>query len=161
MKPKLWKYFHISFRAGIALKWLNGLLETAGGLVLLIVSNQQITDFIYRFFAHEILEDPADFFANILMRLSSQLSPSTQLFAAIFLLSHGIVKLILATAIWLNKLWAFPISGIVLSALVVYQIIRITATHSVVLILLTIIDIAIIAMLWPEYKHLVSQRKVW
>ncbi len=158
MKPKLWRYFHISFRVGIALKWLNGLLETAGGLVLLIVSNQQITDFIYRLFVHELRVDPTDFFANILIRLSSQLSPPTQLFAAIFLLSHGLVKLILATAIWLNKLWAFPVSGLVLSAMVVYQIIRITATHSVVLILLTIIDIVIIAMLWPEYKHLASQR---
>jgi uncharacterized membrane protein len=93
------------------------------------------------------------------MKLSSGLSPGTQLFAAIFLLGHGVVKLILATAIWLNKLWAFPVAGLVLAGLVVYQIVRITSTHSIVLIGLTIIDIAIIVMLWPEYKHLTSRRK--
>jgi uncharacterized membrane protein len=159
MKPKVWKIFHIFFRTGIAFKWLNGLLETAGGLVLLIVTNQQIINFVYRLFRHELLEDPTDFFANILIRLSSHLTPGTQLFAAVFLLGHGIVKLILATSIWLNKLWAFPVAGLVLSGLVVYQIVRITSTHSIVLILLTIIDVAIIAMLWPEYKHLTSKRK--
>ena len=140
----------------IFFKGIDGLLETLSGIVLVSVSSQTITHLVYRLFGSELLE-PDDFITHYLVSLLTHLSVSTQAFVSIFLLGHGLVKLGLAASIWFNKLWAYPVAGIVLSVLVVYQVIRFSSSDSVLLLLLTFIDIMIIAMLRPEYKRLIAK----
>jgi uncharacterized membrane protein len=149
--------FHIGFRTGILFKGIDGILEIAGGLILACVSRRSIISFVYELFAGELSEDPNDFLANHILKLARHLSISAQIFAAFYLLAHGAIKLGLASAIWYNKLWSYPVAGVVLSGLVAYQIVRFSSTHSIILLVLTIIDILIIAMLKPEYDRLVGR----
>lgn len=137
----------------IFFKGIDGIIETLGGIVLASVSSQMITNLIYGLFGRELLE-PDDFLTHYIVKMSTHLSVSTQTFAAVFLLGHGLVKFGLATAIWFNRLWAYPLAGVILSLLILYQSIRFASTHSVLLLLLTVVDIIIVAMLRPEYKRL-------
>lgn len=49
--------------------------------------------------AHELAQDPHDFIARHLLHSASQLSRSTTLFGAIYLLSHGLAKVVLVIAV--------------------------------------------------------------
>ena len=149
---------HIFFRIMIFFKGIDGIFETLGGIVLASVSSQTITNFVYGLFGSELLE-PDDFLTHYIVKLLTHLSVSTQTFAIIFLLGHGLVKFGLATAIWFNKLWAYPLAGVILSIFVIYQVTRFSSTHSILLLLLTFVDIIIIAMLRPEYKRLCALNK--
>ena len=150
---------HILFRIGIFFKGLDGILEIAGGLFLLFITREEIIRFILTAFHHELTEDPDDFLINYLITMAGHLSLSTKTFASIYLIGHGLVKAGLVTALWRNKLWAYPIAGFVLTIYVIYQTIRLFSTHSLLLLLLTIIDIIILLFLRPEYKRLTNAAK--
>lgn len=150
---------HVVFRIAILGKGMDGGLETAGGIVLLLASRQYIRDVVQAAFRHELFEDPNDLVAGYLVQLAAGLSTSTKTFAAIYLLAHGVVKLGLATAIWRNRLWAYPLAGAALFLFVIYQFTRFIFTHSVVLLLLTFVDIVIIGLLPSEYHRLAKMKR--
>jgi len=149
---------HIFFRVTVLFKGIDGVVETIGGITLLIVNRQDIQHFIHMVLRHELLEDPNDPVANYLMRTAAGLSANTETFAALYLLVHGAVKLGLVTALWQHRLWAYPLAGVVLSLFVIYQGIRFSFTHSVVLLMLTVIDVVIIALLPGEYHRTAHRR---
>ena len=72
-------------------------------------------------------------------------------------LVHGVIKMGLVGAIWRKRLWAYPLTGVVFSLFVLYQVARYVFTRSLMLVLLTAVDIIIIALLPHEYRRL-SQR---
>jgi uncharacterized membrane protein len=97
-----------TFRISIGLKGLDGLLEIVGSVVLLFVAPATLQSWARTLTAHELAQDRHDFIATHLLHSASQLSRSTTLFAAIYLLSHGIAKVVLVIALLRNQLWAYP-----------------------------------------------------
>jgi uncharacterized membrane protein len=81
-----------------------------------------------------------------------------KLFVSLYLLSHGLTKVILVVALWMNALWAYPLTIVVFAAFSVYQMYRYSFTHSIVLLLLTIFDIAIIYLTWMEWREQETER---
>jgi uncharacterized membrane protein len=75
------------------------------------------------------------------------------LFGAIYLLTHGLVKVVLVTALLLNKLWAYPWMIVVLLLFIGYQLYRIALQPTAGLIALTVFDVAIVALTWREYAR--------
>ena len=148
---KLW---HILFLISIFFKGLDGVLEFAGGLVFLFLKHGAIIKYMSILFQPELAEDPNDIIANYLMNLAGHISSDTEFFAAIYLLVHGIVKISIVSGLYLRKLWVYPVAELILSLLVIYQIYRFSHTFSILLILLTIIDLFIIFLIQTEYKRL-------
>lgn len=148
---------HKIFRISILLKGIDSLLEIIGGFLLFLVSPRLIDNFVKLVFQHELIQDPNDLIGNLLINLSSNLSVGTQIFGAIYLLSHGIIKLALIIGLWERKLWTYIAAEIVFTIFIIYQIYRVTFTHSFYLILLTFLDIIIIILTWWEYKQLKKQ----
>lgn len=148
------------FRLSIGLKGIHATLENIGGLLLLIVPPSVITQIIVLSTQEELIQDPHDFIANYLLNFGSTLSLSTTIFGGLYLLSHGIVKIILVIALLKNKLWAYPWSLVVLGLFILYQLYRFTFTHSLGLIALTIFDLVVVWLIWKEYrivkKHLTT-----
>src|SRR5438034_381905 len=81
---------HIAFEIGVILKGLNGLLELIGGLLLLVFPPSTIQRFVVGLTHNELSKDPNDFIATHLRATAEHLSVSAQLFAALFLLLHGV-----------------------------------------------------------------------
>ncbi len=101
---------------------------------------------------NELSENPNDLFFKFLSQTAHSFSIGGQVFAALYLLSHGIVKLVLVYALLKEKLWAYPASLAVLGLFILYQTYQYILNHSVLLILLTIYDIIIMALIYNEYR---------
>jgi uncharacterized membrane protein len=142
------------FRLSVALKGLNAALEIVGGVALAAVSPAFIIHIVAFLTQDELTEDPRDFVANYLLRAASQMSLGGQLFTAIYLLSHGVIKLSLVWALLKYKLWAYPLSIAVFGAFIAYQIYRYTFTHGVGLIALSVFDLVVISLIYLEYRAL-------
>ena len=149
---------HESFRVSIILKGLHALIETIGGIVLLKVSPQTINRVVMSILTQNLSQDPHDFIATNLHRAFERLADGGSHFASWYLLSHGGVKLCLVVALLWNKLWAYPLMILMLSAFIGYQVYRISLTGSVPMILLTVFDLVVIVLVWIEYRQQIAHR---
>ena len=148
----------ISFRFSVALKGLNAALEIVGGTALAVVSPTFILRSVALLTQDELAEDPRDFIANYFLHAASHLSVSGQRFVAVYLFSHGVIKFGLVCALLKHKLWAYPLSLIVFSAFIVYQLYRFTFTHGLGLIALSLFDLMVIWLIYLEYRALKRDR---
>jgi uncharacterized membrane protein len=145
-----------TFEVGIVLKGLDGLLEVIGGLLLLVVSPATIDRVVSNLTQHELSEDPHDFLATHLLRTAHGLTGSAVLFGAVYLLAHGLVKVILVAALLKNQLWAYPWMIAFLGVFIVYQLYRLSLRASVGLTALTIFDAFIAWLTYREYRRLLA-----
>jgi uncharacterized membrane protein len=148
-----------TFRVSLILKGLDGVFELGGGVLLLVISSDQINAIVRLLTQHELSEDPKDFIANYLLHTAGGLTASTTLFGAIYLLLHGLVKVLLVTAVLLDKLWAYPWMIAFLIAFIVYQLYQIALSFSVGLTLLTAFDAFVVWLTVVEYRKHRAARK--
>jgi uncharacterized membrane protein len=141
-----------TFRISIALKGLDGLLEIIGGIVLLFVAPATLQHWARTLTAHELAQDRHDFIATHLLHSASQLSRSTTLFAAVYLLTHGIAKVVLVVALLRKQLWAYPWLIALLGVFIVYQLYRLSYGFSLGLALLTAFDAFVVWLTVLEYR---------
>ena len=142
-----------TFKIGLVLKGLDGILEVAGGILLLVLSPHAIQHLVRVLTAHELSEDPHDLIARYLLHSTAHLTTAITIFGAIYLLSHGIAKIVLVGLVLRDKLWAYPWLIVLLLAFIAYQLYRITAVHfSIGLTLLTIFDTFLVWLTWREYR---------
>ncbi len=158
MKPRIGSRFRPTdlldrtFEVGIILKGLDGALEVLGGLLLLLVSPATISRITTTLTQHELSEDPHDFIATHLLKTAHGLTGSAVHFGAYYLLSHGMVKIVLVVALLKNKLWAYPWMIAFLGVFIVYQAYRLTFRPSLGLAALTVFDILVAWLTVREYR---------
>lgn len=140
-----------AFEIGIVLKGLDGVLELVGGVLLLIVSPADINRIVGAVTQHELSEDPGDLIAGRLTQWSHGLTGSAVRFGAVYLLAHGIVKVVLVAALLRNRLWAYPWMIGFLLLFIGYQLYRIVLHPTAGLIALTVFDLAVVWLTWREY----------
>ncbi|MDQ0145966.1 DUF2127 domain-containing protein [Pseudarthrobacter niigatensis] len=149
-----------TFRISLILKGLDGVLELIGGVLLLLVTPAQINDLVRFLTQHELAQDPRDFVANTLVHLTANLSGSASLFGAVYLLLHGVVKIVLVWAVLREKLWAYPWMIAFLLVFIVYQGYRISVEFTWGMVLLTAFDIFIVWITWREYRIRRAQNRM-
>ena len=147
-----------AFEIGIVLKGLDGILETVGGLLLLVLTPETINRLVTRLTQHELSEDPHDFIAGHLLRSAHGLTGGAVTFAAVYLLLHGISKIVLVGALLRNKLWAYPWLIAFLLVFIVYQLYRIILSPTFGLSALTIFDALIVWLTWREWRKQTAAR---
>jgi uncharacterized membrane protein len=142
-----------TFKIGLVLKGLDGILEVAGGILLLFLTPHAIEHIVRALTAHELSQDPHDLVARYLLHTAGHLTKGTTLFGAIYLLSHGVAKIVLVALVLKDKLWAYPWLIALLLAFIGYQLYQIIAVHfSVGLAALTVFDAALVWLTWREYR---------
>lgn len=142
-----------TFRIGLVLKGLDGILEVIGGILLLFLSPHAIQHVVRVLTAHELSEDPHDLIARYLLHSTSHLSTSITIYGAIYLLAHGIAKVVLVAFVLRDKLWAYPWLIVLLLVFIAYQLYQITAVQfSIGLTALTIFDAVLVWLTWREYR---------
>ena len=148
------KTIHRIVDVSVALKGAHALIEILGGLALYLVSTETIVGIINRYSQDQLVEDPHDFIATHLLKFAEGFSVEKHDFYAFYLLSHGLVKLIVVAGLLREKLWAYPASFVVFGAFIAYQLYRYSYTHDIGLILLSIFDLFVIALAVHEYRLL-------
>jgi uncharacterized membrane protein len=141
-----------SFQASITLKGLDGLLEIIGGVLLLGANPARVNAWIARLTQHTLSRDPHDFIATHLLHMAHQFNAEAIYFGFFYLVSHGLAKVILVVALWLNRMWAYPAMIILLFLFILYQLYRMTFAPTWWLIWLTVFDAIVIWLTWEEYK---------
>jgi uncharacterized membrane protein len=147
------------FAIGIVLKGLNAVVEIVGGLLLLFLTPARIHNVLVMLTQEELSEDPGDFIANRILHTANGLTGSAVLFGAVYLLVHGIVKVVLVTALLLDKLWAYPWMIAVLLLFIGYQLYRIVLDPTAGMIALTVFDVIVVVLTWREYGHQRQRRR--
>src|SRR5262249_15052383 len=148
---------HALFDISVVTKGLDGVLEILGGLLLLFANPIQIHNVIRALTEHELSEDPRDLVATYLRSSTQHLSQGAQVFAATYLLWHGVVKITLVTALLLRRRWAYPTAILAFLLFLVYQLYRYSHTRAPELLVLSIVDVIVIGLTWLEYRRL----KAW
>lgn len=146
------------FRIALAIKGIDGALETIGGTMLLFVSSDRLNRIFLLATARELSNHPDDWIGRAIVHASQAFSVQTQKFASFYLIGHGIVKLLLVIALWREKTWAFPIALWFLGIFVIYQLYRFTHTHSPLLILFSAFDVFVLWAVWRDRQLLRAER---
>lgn len=141
-----------TFRLSVVLKGLDGLLEIVGGVLLLAVAPSTLGHLVRRATQHELSQDSHDFVAQHLLHLTANLNHSRG-FGAAYLISHGVVKVVLVIALLKEQRWAYPVTLAFLGAFIAYQLYRMAVALSVGLGLLTAFDVFIVWLVWREYQQ--------
>jgi uncharacterized membrane protein len=148
------RIIHTTFKWGIIAKGIDGLFEIIGGVLLLLLRPETIGHLVLLLTQHELSTDPRDIIANYLLRSAGHLSETAKLFGSLYLLSHGIIKILLVISLLNRKLWAYPAAIIFFILFIVYQLYRYSFSHSPWMIFLSVFDGAIVALTWAEYKFI-------
>ena len=148
------KNVHVAFEISLALKGAFAVAEIAASIFAYVVTKQFLLDLVRAITWMELSEDPRDFVANYLIHTAQNLSVSSQNFAAFYLFSHGVIKLLLIIGLWQKKLGYYPAAIAVFGLFILYQSYRFSLTHSPALLLITVLDVVVIGLTWFEYQHL-------
>lgn len=153
------KFLHRLFEIGVILKGIDGALEIIGGSLLSAISHPTLSRLVFAITRQEISQDPHDLVANALRSTVAHLSIDAQAFSSIYLLVHGAIKIVLVVGLLRRKLWAYPTALAVLTLFVLYQGYHLSQTHSLVLLVLTGIDLVILYLIWREFRWLQRSSK--
>ncbi|HVX58574.1 MAG TPA: DUF2127 domain-containing protein [Candidatus Saccharimonadales bacterium] len=143
-----------AFKLSLILKGLDGLAEILGGILLLLIRPEQIIHLAHRLTDSTLAHNPHSLWASRTMDWANGVGKGSLLFGAIYLLSHGIVKLFVVVEVWRNRSWAYPLLIGVIGLFVLYQLYylafrKVTAG----MIGLTIFDLVIIYLTVIEYRR--------
>lgn len=134
--------------------WLKGVIsfgEIVAGALALFVPLSFVSDLVRAASEGGIPGVPNALLAPYLAEILHFLSSGTQGLIAFYLISRGLIKLLLIIALLKNQLWAYPSSLLVLGAFVAYQAYEFFLTHSVLLVGLTLFDLVVMYFIWREY----------
>lgn len=150
------KWFESAYRIGIAIKGFDGMVELITGLALLIapsVVHTVLSSVVG--YAHQHTGIPYAFIAQNIAKLDDDLAKSGLAFLIIFLIGHGIVKIVLVYCLLRRIIWAYPYALFVLVLFLVYQLyVLVQNPLSIGMWAFTVLDIAIIWLVWGEYADL-------
>ena len=132
------RHIHRLFRVSVILKGLHALTEIAGGVALGLFSTDAILKWLYRVDHH-------DWFTQTF-------TPNEHHYYVFYLLSHGVANLAIVVGLLREKLWAYPATFTVLSLFIAYQLHRFYYVRDPGLIVLSILDLIILALAWNEYR---------
>ncbi|AGK97573.1 DUF2127 domain-containing protein [Clostridium pasteurianum] len=144
---------HKSFEIGILLKGIDSIFQMIGGILLVFLNPHRLNKIVVLLTQHELSKNPRDTIANFIVKSSLGFNLSAQHFAVFYLISHGVIKLILVTMLLKKKMFAYPLTIFSLALFIVYQIYRYSHRHSPLLIGLTIFDIIMIILTFMEYQN--------
>jgi uncharacterized membrane protein len=141
------------FRIAVLLKGLDGVVETAGGIALLVASPAWILQTANDLTWDWLAAHPRSVVASHMATSAQHLSTGSERFAGIYLLAHGLVKIGLVAALLRDQRWAYPTAMIVFAVFVGYQLHRYTMTHAMLLLPLSLFDVIVIGLIWLEYRR--------
>jgi uncharacterized membrane protein len=151
VKP-LTRGLHTLYEMSIIGKGIFALLDLLGAALLWILGPHVIAQGIILLSQGELLEDPNNAFAQLVLRAMNIPHPHVTVFAILYLFVHGSINAIFVIGLIREKLWAYPFAIISMGTFLCYQTYRLLTHPSPWMLALTIIDLCIIALIVREYR---------
>ncbi len=132
--------FDGAFLITIVIKGGGGLIELLAGILLIFIS------------LHTLQHDLAP---AVRLGVLPHITSGTRLFAIIYFCARGLIRFTLAVALLTERLWAYPITLVLLAGSVIYQSWLLVSGHfSLGLAGLTLFDALTVGLTWYEYRKL-------
>lgn len=147
----------MAFRLVMLWRIFYGLVRLALGFVVLNLVGDKVSSLLYTLMRHELIEDPNDLLVKIASPIVDLFSFTFSYFLAAYLFFWAIIDIVLAILLLRHKLWAFPLTLSLIAIFICYEIYRLTYTHSVILMLVIIVDAFVFWLVRREYLNLVSK----
>lgn len=143
------KNLDLIFRLGIIAKGVDAVFEMIGGLLL--TRPTRIARYLSVLSQHEIYRHH-EVLSGRLDHLAQTVSVHASLGAAVYLFVHGLAKVVLITAIFLNKRWGYVGLIGVLALFTLIELTRSVIAHELVTGLLGIFDLVLVILIYKEYQ---------
>ena len=142
------------FGLGMFIKAFIAIFAIGSGVMSLFLTTNEVLHVTQLLVQGKLAADPDNFLANYILDLGFSFMPGqTNLFLFSYLVGHGIVNLFLVIVLLWKKLWAYPLSIIIFGAFAIYEGWQVYLTHSPFLAAFTIFDLAVIWLVWREYRY--------
>lgn len=141
------------FLAGLLLKVVDGVVELLVGLPLLFLDQERIARIGRWLTADELAEDPNDFLANLILHESLKPHLHGTVIISIYLVTHGLAKLLIVWGIMRGSKRSYPWAIGALTVLLVVQVVDMAIKFSVVVLLLSVLDVVVLALTIREWRE--------
>ncbi len=146
-----------TYEIGIVIKGIDGVLELIGGILVLSLSANAITGITHFLTESALQSNPHNYIATHIAKAGHNLAAGHNYFAAAFLLTHGLVKVVLVTCLLLNKLWAYPWALVILTLFLVYQVYQLITAPTFSMAFLSVLDVIIIFLVYREWQKVKTE----
>lgn len=152
-------YVHLAYLGAIAIKGIDGLVEAIAGLTLTLVSSRQLYHFAVWATAPEIARHPDSHAVHAIRHNAYGLTHAHHRFAIVYLLAHGALKLALVINLFIEHMWIFPASAVVLLGFILFMGAKLMAHWSPWLFAFALFDAVTLALVLNEWRvRLAGQR---
>ena len=138
------------FKVGLIIKGVDSLFEVLGGLLLTMPTKLARVRLVL---AHHELYRHHDVLAGKLDRLADEVTVQVHLGSALYLLVHGLAKVILIAAVFKGKQWGYLGLIGVLSIFSAIEMVRVVTAQEYVTGVLGLFDIAVVVLMVKEYRQ--------
>ena len=143
------KATNLLFDIGMVIKGIDSVFEVIGGIILTMPT--KLARYILVFSQHEAFRHHKAL-AGKLDRLAENVTMHPSIGQAIYLMIHGLAKVILIIAITRNKRWGYTGFIGVLSLFASIEVIRAISAHEVVTGIFGVFDMFVVVLIYKEYK---------
>lgn len=138
----------------VAIKGIDGALETVLGLLIAVAGTQRLAELILEFIVPELEQHPGSRMLQAAHHGATNLSHASGDFAVIYLLIHGLLKAGIAYNLLLEKRWIFVPAFVVLAGFILFMGMRLFEHWSVWLLALALFDVVTLTLVIIEYVRL-------
>jgi uncharacterized membrane protein len=142
------------FFVSMFIKAAGGIVEVFTGIASLFLTTNEVLHATQLLVQGKLDADPDDFLANYILDLAARFTPgATNLFLFWYLLGHGVINLFLVVMLLRKKMWAYPLSLTIFGIFVAYEGWQVYVSHSPLVAAFTVFDLAVIWLVWREYRY--------
>ncbi|MGN8025773.1 DUF2127 domain-containing protein [Microbacterium sp. 22242] len=140
------------FAVSIVLKGLDGAVELIGGLILLFISPARLREWLGDVVSFVLVGHERSPVFHWAIHLGDSWGTRTTLFAAAYLLLHGVIKVVLVWALLRQQLWAYPWMLAALGVFIALQCYELITRFSWAMLALTLFDVFIVILTAREWQ---------
>ena len=145
-------FVHRAFWLSLFLKGLDGALQLLGGVVVILFEPGTLGR-AYRWLTRFLMgKSSHNAEADFIREAASSFHISVEVLVCIYLLTHGIIKVLLVYGLLRERLWVFPAAFAGFGFFLALEIYRISQHFYWAILILMCIDIFVIIMVFLEYK---------
>jgi uncharacterized membrane protein len=150
-------FVHRAFWVSLFVKGIDGALQLAGGIIALVVEPGTLGR-AYRYLTRFLLgSNTHNVEAAFIKDAAQQFNMSVEILVSIYLLTHGVIKVLLVYGLLKERLWVFPAAFVGFGFFLAVEIYRIVHHFYWGIMILMCIDVFVITMVWLEYKKVKRQ----
>lgn len=149
---------HLAYLVAIAIKGIDGLIEFVAGVLIAALGSHELYRFAVWATAPELARHPGSHTIHAIRHGAYHLTHGPHRFAIIYLLCHGLLKIGLVINLFIEHMWIFPVSLVVLLGFIGFMGVKLAAHWSPWLFAFALFDTLTVALVVNEWRTRLSKQ---